>query len=214
MAELRPPGSTPRVREPKSPDDPVLDGRHRRSQRSRERILDAVARAITDPDTVLTPERIAARAGVSISTISRHFGDMEGLATAMRERVAGKAIPYFMAGPFVGDTQTRLRELLRRRAAIFEIVGPFQRASLRQPWHSRGDQERRTRFATALRAQMTAALEPELRDDAEAAQIVGALLSLGTWAHLRLEQGLGVDAAAALVERAVLAQLEARTAQR
>lgn len=185
-----------------------MDGRHRRSQRSRERILEGVARAISDPDIVLTPENVAARAGVSISTIFRHFGDMEGLATAMRERVAGQAMPHLAAGPFTGDTRARVRELVRRRAAVYEIVGPLQRTAVRQPRRPRGEREMHEAFKAALGAQLTEALGPELADNTDAEALVDTLLSLGAWMHVRVERGLDADATAARIERGVLALLD------
>jgi AcrR family transcriptional regulator len=196
----------------RSADEQSVDGRRRRSQRSRERILDSVERAILDldADTAVTPEIIAAGAGVSVSTFFRHFGDLDALAHAMRKRVAARMLPYLKAGPFEGDTRARVRELLRRRSAIYEIAGPLQRASLRQPRRSRHARASHERFVSVMREQITAALAPELRDDRESAQIVEALLSMGTWTHLRIELQLDVNAAVALTERAVLTQLNAR----
>ena len=205
---LRPP------HEPAPPDVPNVDGRRQRSERSRERILDAVEHALSDPGTVLTPEGIATRAGVSLSSIFRHFGQIEGLATAIRERIAGKVLPYFMAGPFEGNTRTRVRELLRRRSAIYEIVSPLQHAALRQPRQPPGARETQEHFNGALLAQIKVALASELRNDSDATHIVEALLSLGAWTHLRVGRGLGVEAAAALLERAVLTQLGVRAARR
>jgi AcrR family transcriptional regulator len=190
------------------PLGPPADGRHRRSHRSRERILEAVARAISDPNIVLTPENVAARAGVSISTIFRHFGDMDGLSAAMRERVAAQAMPHMAAGPFAGDVRARVRELVRRRAAVYEIVGPLQRAALRQPRRPRGEQAMHEAFKSALHAQMTEAVGQEVAAAPDAEAIVDTLLSLGAWMHLRVERRLDAAAAAAQVERGVLALLD------
>jgi AcrR family transcriptional regulator len=187
----------------------VADGRRRRAERSRERILEAVARALSDPDIVFTPENIAARAGVSISTIFRRFGDMDGLASAMRERIAARVMEHLAAGPFTGDVRSRVGELVRRRAAVYEIVGPLQRATLRQPRRRRGTQELHDHFKSVLRAQTTEALRTELARVPDLDGPVDTLLSLGAWLHMRVEQGLGADAAAAQVERGVLALLDA-----
>ena len=59
--------------------EPRVDGRRLRSQRSRQRILDALTEALSKPGADASPERVAAEAGVSISTLFRHFKDVEGL---------------------------------------------------------------------------------------------------------------------------------------
>jgi AcrR family transcriptional regulator len=113
------------------------DGRRLRSERSRARILDAVAEALADPDVDLTPAGIAARAGVSVSTIARHFGDREGLVAAMRDRIQTLLLPILSEGPFEGELRARIRELLRRRTAMFEIVAPLYRSRWLRSWLSR-----------------------------------------------------------------------------
>jgi TetR/AcrR family transcriptional regulator of autoinduction and epiphytic fitness len=183
------------------------DGRHRRSHRSRERILEAIARAISDPDVVLTPEHIAARAGVSISTIFRHFGDMNGLAAAMRERVAAQAMSYLAAGPFRGDLRARVRELVRRRSAVYELVGPLQRAALRRS----DERKMHELMKKRLHAQMIEALGPELARAADTEALIDTLLSLGAWMHMRVERGLDAAAAGAQIERGIVALLDTAT---
>ena len=76
------------------------DGRRLRAERNRERILDAVAEALADPDVPITPTGIAARAGVSLSTIVRHFRNRNGLVAALRERTRAQVTPIFRAEDF------------------------------------------------------------------------------------------------------------------
>jgi len=185
------------------------DGRRRRSQRSRERILDAVFAALQNPEIEVTAERVAAEAGLSLSTIFRQFGDMEGLSRAMRERLERKVRPYFLAGPFEGTTQARVRELLRRRSAIFETLSPILQASLRQARPSQEERDSQGEARGALRAQMAAALAPELAEPAGAARapVLEALLSPETWNHMRSVQQLDSPRVATLLEEAVLTLL-------
>lgn len=201
--------STP-DRKPRPPDStPSADGRHRRSQRSRERILAAVAGALKDPQLELTPERVAAEAGVSLSTIFRHFGDMDGLAAAMRERVAGQVVPILAAGPFLGDARQRVGELVRRRAAAFEIMAPLLRATLRQSRPQRAARETEAELFRGMRRQLEEALAGELVD-ADLVEALDALLSLETWVRLRQTQGLAVARSRRVLEGAATALLEAR----
>ncbi len=186
--------------------DEGQDGRRQRSLRSRERILEAIAKAISDPSVEITPEQIAAHAGVSMSTVFRHFGDSEGLATAMRERVAAQIVPLLSGEGFEGDTRTRLVEFLRRRAQVYEVVAPLQRASGRLPRQSEGAQKQEHIMAAAMTAQLHAALGPEFAkaSDPHLAPLLSALLSLGSWTQLRNGEALGVEEAVAVLEVGVL----------
>lgn len=186
------------------------DGRRRRSERSREKVLTALAEAIVQPDFEPTPEHVAARAGVSMSTVRRHFGDFNGLATAMSERVFSRVRPFLLGGPFVGDLRERARDLLRRRSEIFEIAGPFVRVSLRRPREALANLSTDA-FHRALRAQIAEAFRPELSSgrDGDALELLDALLSLSTWDHLRRIRGIDAPRAAAILERAALACIEA-----
>lgn len=183
--------------------DHSSDGRRRRSERSREKILEAVTAAVAEPEIELTAEGIASRAGVSLSTLFRHFGDLEGLSRALRERVGGRARAYFLAGPFAGPVRARVRELIRRRAAVFDLVGPLHTTALRserlQVEADRDELER------ALRLQLAEALGAELDRAAEGtAELLAAVLSLPSWMHMRTVQRLDEARAAALLEDAVM----------
>jgi AcrR family transcriptional regulator len=187
------------------------DGRHQRAARNRERIIDAVAEALADPEVPLTPAGVATRAGVSISTIVRHFRNREGLVAALRERIAEQVLPLVTAGPIVGPLEERVGELVRRRSAIFELVAPAYRAAPRAPGVTDGVEarEERRRLEQVLGAQLRQALEAEVAGDAELAALLGALLSFPSWDQLRTAQGLDAEQTLKLLERGTLALLSA-----
>lgn len=169
--------------------------------RSRERILDAVAAVLAEPDLELTGEGVAARAGVSLSTLFRHFGNLEGLSAAMRERVATRVRPWLEAGPFDGSAPERVHQLLEARTRAFEIMAPFQRVARRRPRPPAGLE---AQLNASLDRQLRGALGPELakRGAQGRAAILAALLSFESWDHLRRVQGLSAERARALLERA------------
>jgi AcrR family transcriptional regulator len=187
-----------------------LDGRHRRTQRSRERMLDALEKAIREGAGELTGETVAARAGVSLSTLFRHFGDLAGLDAAMRRRVSARVLPIVAAGPIEGPQDARVHELLRRRGEIFEILAPFRRQSLRNPNPSPTAQQMQVTYEALLRTQMTEALQPEL--DVPGAEdlleVLAVLLSFESWDRLRRIQELDVPRATKILEGAVLLLLK------
>ena len=185
-------------------EEPSSDGRRRRSQRSRERILHALAEALSEPDIELTPEQIAARSGYSISTIFRHFGDIEGLSRAMRELVLSRVQTILGAGPFVGSLRERIKELVRRCAAVFETIAPFVRAMSRNRYAVEEEGPRTQETERVIRGQILAALGDELESRRDATEeIVAAVLSAGTWGHMRNAQGHSAERATELLEAAV-----------
>ena len=187
------------------------DGRRQRAARNRERIIDAVAEALGDPEVRLTPASIATRAGLSISTIIRHFRNRAGLIAALRERIGDQVRPILMAGPILGPLEDRVGELVRRRTAIFELVAPAYRGAPRAPGATdrAAAQENRRQLEQVLGAQLRQALEPEVAGDAELEALLDALLSFPSWDQLRTAQGLGAEHARKLLERGTLALLAA-----
>ncbi len=55
---------------------PQIDGRRRRSERSREAIVQSILDLVGEQVLEPTAQQIAGRAGVDITTVFRHFSDM------------------------------------------------------------------------------------------------------------------------------------------
>lgn len=191
---------------PESEGDLIpMDGRLRRTQRSHERMLDALEAAIREGGGQVTAEAVAARAGVSLSTLFRHFGDLPGLHAAMSERVSARVRPILLAGPFGVSQRERIRELLRRRGEIFEILAPFRRQAQLDPKPSLSARQMEQTFEAVLRSQISEALQPEL--DAPGAddlfEVLAVLLSFESWDRLRRIQQLDAARTTEILERAV-----------
>ncbi len=183
-------------------DEAAIDGRHRRSQRSRERILHALAEAISEAQGELTPEQIAVRSGYSMSTVLRQFGNQEGLRAAMDELIRTRVEGHLAAGPFEGDVRERAHELVRRLVAAFETLVPFERTMARS---GRRDAVGLRHVDRAIRAQTSTALSSELSSlPAEAVEILAALLSLPAWSHMRTTQRRSRKQAAEIMRAGVL----------
>ena len=158
------------------PDEtPASDGRRRRRQQSRQRIIEALLEALGEPDFDLSPEQTAVRSGEQLA-----------------------------AGPFEGDVRARTRELVRRLAAAFETVAPTLRSVQPDRQKSVGDRGRRRLDAT-VRDQIGAALGPELADlPADTTDLLATVLSVSSWSHMRTTHGHDAERSAALLESAVL----------
>jgi AcrR family transcriptional regulator len=185
-----------------------VDGRRQRAERNRERLLDAIEAALREAD-VFKPESIASRAGLSLSTLFRHFKDLDGLDAAMRERVTARIRPHLADLAFAGDTPDRVRQLVARRAAAFAELAPFQRVVRRQPTEAEAERVAQARLADALRIQLDAALGAELSapERAGTRALVEALLSVEAWENLTFGQRLEPGRASGLLVQGVLALL-------
>ena len=191
-------------------EPPETDGRKRRRQQSREAILRAMAEAVVEPDFQPSPEWLAARSGYSISTIFRHFGGRDGLAAAIQDLVRQRVDELLAPVPYEGDLDARVSELVRRAAAVFETATPFLRAVEPDRQRIIGDRARRI-LDIRIRCQIEEALALELAGQpAETIDLLAAILSVGTWGHMRGAQGHDSDRAAALMEAAVVRLLAAR----
>ena len=184
------------------------DGRKRRRQQSREAILRAMADAIVEPDFQPSPEYLAARSGYSISTIFRHFGGRDGLAVAVQDLVRRRIDEHLAEVPYDGDLPARVSELVRRAAAVFETASPFLRAVEPDRQRMIGDRARLI-LDMRIRCQIEDALSSELAvERGGTIDLLAAVLSIGTWGHIRAAQNQEVEPATELMETAVLRLLE------
>ena len=141
------------ARGPAQASEPV-DGRVQRGERSRQRIVaalfDLVGAGVLQP----TAQQVAARAGVGMRTVFRHFSEMETLYAAMNGRLDGEVRPALMAARRVGPLSERVAGLVRQRARLFERVAPYKRAANLQRWRSRYLEGRHRVMQRDLRADL------------------------------------------------------------
>jgi TetR/AcrR family transcriptional regulator, regulator of autoinduction and epiphytic fitness len=202
------------VRSAAPEDDPAAagDGRHARSARSREAVVEAMLDLLNEGESRPTADQISARSGVSVRSIFRHFDDLESLyATAITmhlERVG----PLFLLPPSSGSLEERVRDLVQRRAELFETITPVRAAAERVRGSSQVIDDRLEVARRTLRKQLKVMFEPELASTAEEgrADLLDALelaTSWRAWNTLRAEQGCSRRRATSVVETTVLSLL-------
>jgi AcrR family transcriptional regulator len=184
-----------------------LDGRARRSQRSRAAIVDAVHALVGEGVVQPTAQQVAERAGVGLRSVFRHFSDMESLLAEVDQRVRAQALPLLEAEPPRGGRAERARALVAGRVRLFEQIAPYKRSGSVHRWRSAFIARNHAQLARALRADLLRAL-PELRDaPPDVVEALDAALSFETWDRMRTDQRLGRERAAAALERMVFALL-------
>ncbi|MFC4443843.1 TetR/AcrR family transcriptional regulator [Caulobacter henricii] len=182
---------------------PEADGRRRRGQNNRARIVTAMLEIIRTGDMSPSAEQVAARADVGLRTVFRHFKDMDSLYSEMSVAIADE-LRAVVGTPFQSvDWKDRVLELVDRRAFAFEKIAPFKHASEAYRHRSRFLSEDSSNLVLALRQILVRELRPPLTDDPLKVEALDLLLSFEAWSRLRREQGLSIEAAAGVLRAAV-----------
>ena len=183
--------------------EPLSDGRLQRSERSREAIVQALITLVREGDPRPTAERVAARAGVGIRTVFRHFSDMDSLFVQLHERLYAEIIPL-LGTPEPGTLPERCKGLVVNLATFFERLAPFRRSSDIQLWRSPFLKKERQKAATRSRQYLIEWL-PELKGaPADVLEACDALASFEAWNRLRLTQDLSRSRATQVTQKALL----------
>jgi AcrR family transcriptional regulator len=168
---------------------------------TRRRIVEATRELHTEQGIGATSwDDIAARAGVGVGTVYRHFPTLDELVPACGELVMEvvaapdpKAVPALFEG--LDTPGERLERLVREAFAIYERGSPDLRVVRREPEAHPSVAAAGAAFEASLSALVAGALDP-LDPTPEDRAVVRAMVDLNTWEALRAS-GLDADAAVA-----------------
>ena len=187
----------------------TVDGRIVRGRNNRRRIVAAMLDLVRAGSISPSAEEVAARAGVGLRTVFRHFDDMDSLYREMAEAMRNELQPI-VAAPFASrDWKGRLGEMVDRRAQLFERAMPFKNAADVHRHRSvflRKDYET---MRNAERSALEAALPATLKSDKGFFEALDQALSFSTWQHLRRDQNLTQAQARQTVEYTMRALVSA-----
>src|SRR5450759_3024941 len=113
-----------------APTPEQTDGRRQRSEASRERIVRAMLELVGAGQVAPGAEAVAARAGVGLRTVFRHFDNMESLYQQINAVMTAEIRPMVERPFSAGDWKAQLGELIDRRIRIFERIMPFKIADV------------------------------------------------------------------------------------
>jgi AcrR family transcriptional regulator len=186
-----------------------IDGRHARSERSRQAMVDAVLDLLREGVMRPSSAQIAERAGVTQRTLFNQFGDMDSLIGAVASRQVQrvfKLLPRAGEGSFeervasyCDGLERMLEDTMHVRWAVITNPNPA--------WAGARIVQTAREF---MRTQLHDAFAPEFEkiDDAAAAELVDALeleTDPAVWRLRRVQQELSPEEARAIVERSILA---------
>jgi len=187
---------------------PAADGRRRRGEDNRARIVAAMLEIIHAGDLTPSAEQVAQRADVGLRTVFRHFQDMESLFREMSVVIMGE-LHAVADTPFRSeDWRERVVELVERRGWAFEKVGPFLRATSLLQRRAKYMDVDHARLVAALREILKRQLPPAIARDQLKLEALDLLLSFEAWSRLRREQGLTPKRAREVLTAAVRNLLE------
>jgi AcrR family transcriptional regulator len=178
-------------------------------QDTRRRIVDA-ARAlhIEQGITATSWEDIAARAGVGVGTVYRHFRSLDELVPACGQvSMEAIALPQPSAASRVFDGvegAARMERLVAEAFSIYERGAPDLRVVRRERGVHPSVKRAAEDLEASLAALIDAALEP-LGAEEDERRVVRAMLDLGTWEALRA-QGFAPAGAVSVVAQMLAAR--------
>ena len=185
------------------------DGRRLRSERSRKCIVDALISLIRDREILPSAERVSEAANVGLRTVFRHFEDMDSLYQEVADHIDAQIRPL-IDKPFAStDWREQVREMIDRRAEVFEYVMPFKVQSNARLLQSDYLQEKHRCAVESDMARLCSVVPPELRQDEVLYTALSAAISFDVWHRLRKDQHKTPDEAKQAMQRMVKALLAA-----
>jgi AcrR family transcriptional regulator len=183
-------------------------------EETRRRIIDATRDLHGKQGIAATSwDDIAARAGVGVGTVYRHFRSLDELIPACGEiTMRDLALPDPTTIPVrfehAAEPAERVAALVREAFAIYERGAPELRAIRRDADVHPRVAEDRDEFDASVDALVDGALEP-LDATHQDRAVARALVDLSTWEALR-DQGLGPGESAAAIAEMLTTRLTAR----
>lgn len=182
----------------------AVDGRKLRGIRSRDAVVDALLSLYDEGHVRPGAALIAERAGVSQSSVFRHFIDLEGVVEAAIARQWLRIGDRFAAPSDEGDVDTRIDALVAHRLAFHEAAGPAIRAGRiiapDSPSLHGAFMARRALFRQQIAEQFAAELAPRsVADRRLTIDALDAACSLEQIEYLVTEQGFDARRATSVV---------------
>jgi AcrR family transcriptional regulator len=173
------------------PPPPVqTDGRRRRADVNRQRIVEAMMALVREGEVFPSAEAVASRAGVGLRTVFRLFSDMDGLYREMHAVMIERLTPIFQEPLGEGDWRFRLGALINRRARLFEDMLPIKTAADAHRYQSPYLQDEHQELVRLLRQILTFVMPEPVRTDAMLMDALDLALSFESWRRLRYDQRL------------------------
>ena len=172
-----------------------VDGRRTRGETNRRRIVAALSDLIREGLVAPSADLVAARAGVGLRSVFRHFADMETLYREIASDLDQLFLPSIYQRLEATGWRERLMEGLEVRAKVFEDLMPFHVASEVHRHESPFLDEQQIKSTKLQRELLQHLLPAEIVADKTLFEALSLALSMESWLRLRREQRLSKAAA-------------------
>ena len=185
-----------------------LDGRRRRSERTRQVIMDSYIALLRESPEIPTASLIAQRAGLSTRSIFERFDDLQTLSLATVDYAFTLGEAEAVVHDVDGDRAARLRSHVQTRANTCERWLPLWRVVVANQGKL-GELKDRIRFIRrAVVGRLELMYRPELSTlgDSERRDLLialEALIDFESWGRMREGHGLSVEEASAVWGRMI-----------
>lgn len=182
----------------------AIDGRHRRSARSREAIVEALLSLLREGNPRPSSTAVAARAGVTQRTVFNHFSDMDALLAAAVDH-QGRRIRSLLPRVADGDLEQRCASFAADLAVLLEDTMHTRWAIMVNDAQHAGGIDLIAAVHSVLRRRLQATFHPELDRLAPAARRRAILaldveMDAGVWRIRRLQHRQSAEEARAAIE--------------
>lgn len=185
-----------------------IDGRHLRSERTKQLILEAYLSLLRENMAAPTAVQIAERAGYSVRSVFERFADLNALRIAAADYQLAHAAALAPPRHVDGDRKTRIKSQVETRAGTCERGVALWRVYF-QAAHESEELQLRLRLArqrTIDRIELMYRPELSSLGDVERRNLLislEALTDMESWARMREFFGLSFEEACAVWIRAV-----------
>lgn len=185
-----------------------VDGRRRRSARTRQLIIEAYLALLRENPQIPTAASIAERAGYSVRSVFERFADLHELRVAATDEALLAASAQVAAQPPVGSRQDRVRTHVEARGRVCEEWLPLWRA-LNANQGDSAELKARIRLVRDMvirRIEEMYASELATLDERERRQTVlaiEALIDFESWSRMRELFGLSFEDACSVWTRGI-----------
>jgi AcrR family transcriptional regulator len=183
------------------------DGRLARSVHTKNQLLGAGIELIGDGSTEVTPERVANRAGKSVSTFYNHFANLDELVLEVLRVQSAQYAASVTPLPPKGPIGPRIKATSHQRREYFEVVGPVLQLAHARIQGSSDFAALLVQHRRLSRRLLTFTFGPELtaagRNSRTLLDVMEANMGWQNWNALRFDDGHTASNAERLVVLAV-----------
>jgi AcrR family transcriptional regulator len=184
-----------------------IDGRFLRTERTRQRIIEAYLALLRSGGKDPTSNEIAAHAGCSVRSVFERFHDMAALRVAAADHLFADTSPA-PPSALAGDRQARLHAHIGAHAELCERIMPLWRTMHAHQGESPSLRQHITQTRAAARAMTEQTFASELAPLAAERRrqiliVIESIIDFDNWSHMRDHHGLSAEEASAVWTSAV-----------